>query len=73
MFKYLFSNAINLGGVSLDDLSIEFDAGNVNPEDKEEIIDTLRANGMDPLSFLDYLASVGTFPSPLPKLCLTLC
>lgn len=48
----------------LGELGYVFKAGNLSLEKAEDLLNELRDNGMDPLSYIDYLAYIPMFIGP---------
>merc|ERR1711935_936923 len=64
MFLNLFKESEerdNYGAIDLDELEYVFRAGGLSNDEVEDILQALRENEMDPLTYLDYLAYIPMF------------
>ena len=61
MSMFLQNDAQLAGAISLDDFELEMRAGRADPFVITTVVDTLRLQGLDELSFLDYLSYLPMF------------
>ena len=61
MHMFMQNDTEKVGTISLDDLELELRAGRADPQVITLVVDTLRLQGLDDISFLDYLTYLPMF------------
>lgn len=61
MHMFMENDTQKVGSISLDDLELELRAGRADPQVITLVVDTLRLQGLDDITFLDYLTYLPMF------------